>query len=426
MKINFYYLPKVLILGLFLLSAKAAISQCDQRYHDKIFLDSVVSNVQYGANLKSTNVNQNLLLDIYFPKGDTETNRPLVIIAHGGNFLGGSKTGPDVVPLSRDLAQMGFVTSSIEYRVGMTNFPLPGPDSTDAGEAVMRAVHDQKAAVRFFKNSFVNGNPYGIDTSLIFVAGVSAGGFMALHTAYMNDISEFPIYIDTTNQYGLSGGVEGNSNNFPYHSNVAGVINICGAIGDTAWIDAGDAPVLSFHGTNDGTVPYGSAEITLLGLYPLLQVDGSASVTQRANEMGIENCFEIYEGQDHTPHVSGSNQAQYYDTTLNITRNFLAHYVCGDNLNCSYGPMITSVNDIHKFEEVTVYPNPATNQVEVILANAELPAQVRLYDIHGKLIQSFTTNSTKTVIQRNDLPNGIYLLRIDAEGKNYSSRIIFE
>lgn len=426
MKINLYRFTKILLISLFLLSTKASFSQCGQRYHDKIFLDSVVSNVQYGANLKSTNVNQNLLLDIYFPKGDTETNRPLVIIAHGGNFLGGSKTGADVLPMARDLAQMGFVTSSIEYRVGMTNFPLPGPDSTDAGEAVMRAVHDQKAAVRFFKNSFANGNPYGIDTSLIFVAGVSAGGFMALHTAYMNDMSEFPIYIDTVNQYGLSGGVEGISNNFPYRSNVAGVINICGAIGDTAWIDAGDAPVLSFHGTNDGTVPYGSAEITLLGLYPLLQVDGSESITQRANEMGIENCFEIYEGQDHTPHVAGSNQAQYYDTTLNITRNFLAHYVCSETLNCSYGPMITSVNDLQKFEEVTVYPNPATNQVEVLLASAELPAKVRLYDINGKMIQSFTTNSTKTVIQRNDLPSGIYLLRIDAEGKNYSSRIIFE
>lgn len=426
MKINLYSLSKVFIVGLFLFNTKAAISQCGQRYHDKIFLDSVVSNIQYGANLKSTNVNQNLLLDIYFPQGDTETNRPLVIIAHGGNFLGGSKTGVDVVPLSRDLAQMGFVTSSIEYRVGMTNFPLPGPDSTDAGEAVMRAVHDQKAAVRFFKNSYANGNPYGIDTNLIFVAGVSAGGFMALHTAYMNDMSEFPIYLDTVNQYGLSGGVEGISNNFPYRSNVAGVINICGAIGDTAWIDAGDAPVLSFHGTNDGTVPYGSDQITLLGLYPLLLVHGSSSIAERVNQLGIENCFEIYEGQDHTPHVTGSNQAEYYDTTLNITRNFLAHYVCSDNLNCAYGPMITSVNDIQKFEDVTVYPNPATNQVEVLLANAELPAQVRLYDIHGKMIQSFTTNSTKTIIQRNDLPNGIYLLRIDAEGKNYSSRIIFE
>ncbi len=426
MKIKFYQLSKVFIIGLFLLNTKAANSQCGQRYHDKIFLDSVVSNIQYGANLRSTNVNQNLLLDIYFPKGDSQTNRPLVIIAHGGNFLGGSKTGIDVLPFAKDLAQMGYVTSSIEYRVGMTNFPLPGPDSTDAGEAVMRAVHDQKAAVRFFKDSYANGNPYGIDTSLIFVAGVSAGGFMALHTAYMNDMSEFPTYIDTVNQYGLSGGVEGISNNLPYNSNVAGVINICGAIGDTAWIDAGDAPVLSFHGTNDGTVPYGSAEITLLGLYPLLQVDGSESITLRANQKGIENCFEIYEGQDHTPHVSGSNQAAYYDTTLNITRNFLAHYVCGESLNCSYGPTITSVNELQKFEEVSVYPNPATHQVEVLLANEELPAQVSLYDIHGKLIETFSTSSSKTIINRNDLPSGMYLLRIDAKSKNYSSRIIFE
>lgn len=410
----------------FLLIGNSIFSQCGQRYHDKIFQDSVVSNIQYGANLKMNNTNQNLLLDIYFPKGDNQTDRPLFIIAHGGNFLGGSKTGVDVMPMAKDLAQMGYVTSSIEYRVGMTGFPFPGPDSTDAAEAVMRAVHDQKAAVRFFKDSYANGNPYGIDTSLIFVAGVSAGGFMALHTAYMNDMSEFPSYIDTTNQYGLTGGVEGNSNNLPYRSNVAGVINICGAIGDTAWIDAGDAPVLSFHGTNDGTVPYGSAQITLLGLYPLLQVDGSASIAQRANEMGMENCFEIYEGQDHTPHVSGSNTAQYYDTTLNITRNFLAHYSCNDALNCSYGPVITSVNEIESFENLNVYPNPATNKVEINLANENLPAQISVYDIHGKLIESITASNSKTTINRNNLPNGIYLIKVNAEGKNFSSKFIFE
>src|SRR5690606_23814178 len=134
---------KLFILGLFLMNTKTAISQCGQRYHDKIFTDSVVSNIQYGTNLRMNNTSQDVLLDIYFPKGDSETDHPLVIIAHGGNFLGGSKTGVDVLSMSQDLARMGYVTSSIEYRVGMTGLPLPGRDYTDAGAAVMRAVHDQ-------------------------------------------------------------------------------------------------------------------------------------------------------------------------------------------------------------------------------------------------------------------------------------------
>lgn len=418
------YSKSMLMAALLIFSMKNATAQCGQRYHDKIFMDSVVSNIQYGANLKMNNTNQNLLLDIYFPKGDTETNRPLIIIAHGGNFLGGSKTGADVKPLAQDWARMGYVVSSIEYRVGMTNFPLPGPDSTDAAEAVMRAFHDAKASVRFFKNSYANGNPYGIDTSLIFFGGVSAGGFMALHLGYLDDMTEFPSYIDTTNQYGLSGGLEGNSNNLPYNSDVTGIINICGAIGDTAWIKAGDAPMALFHGDQDGTVPFGSDQITLVGLYPLLQVDGSASIAQRADEMGIENCFEIYEGQDHTPEVSN---AFYYDTTLNIARNFMAKFVCGDAMNCSYGPAITSV---HEWEEVsdlmTIYPNPATEYTEVRLNENLHGADFKLYDVHGKIIHSQKVNGTNVTLSRNTLPSGIYFIRITDGDKVQTSKLVFE
>jgi len=418
-----------------ILSGTMASAQCGQRYHDKIFMDSVVSNIQYGANVKMNNTNQNLLLDVYLPKGDSQTNRPLFIIAHGGNFLGGSKTGNDVKPMAQDFARMGYVTASIEYRVGMTNFPLPGPDSTDAGEAVMRAVHDSRAAVRFFKDSYANGNPYGIDTSQIFFCGVSAGGFMALHLAYMDQMSEFPTYIDTTNQYGLGGGLEGNSNNLPYSSNVTGIINICGAIGDTAWIENGDIPMMLFHGTADQTVPYGSDVITLVGLYPLLQVDGSSSIAERAVEKGITHCFEIYEGQDHTPHVVGSQQAQYYDTTLNITRNFMASFVCGETLNCNYGPAITGVNEWEEVSDlISVYPNPAGAFAEIISHEYLSNASFELYDLHGKLISSQNITGTKIRLNRNEMPAGMYFIRLSngdasgnlSTGKTQTAKLVFE
>lgn len=425
---KFYSFSKSIVMAsLLVFSVKNASAQCGQRFHDKIFMDSVVSNVQYGANVKMNNTNQNLLLDIYFPKGDSQTDRPLIIIAHGGNFLGGAKNGPDVKPLAQDWARMGYVVASIEYRVGMTNFPFPGPDSTDAGEAVMRAVHDSRASVRFFKNSFANGNPYGIDTNMIFFSGVSAGGFMALHLGYLDEMSEFPTYIDTVNQFGLGGGIEGNSNNLPYNSKVAGIINICGAIGDTAYIESGDIPMLLFHGDADATVPYGSAEITLVGLYPLLQVDGSSSIAERAAEKGIEYCFEIHEGKDHTPHVSGSETVQYYDTTLNISRNFLAKYVCGDAMNCSYGPTITSVNDVEKTSDlISVYPNPATNYTEILFNENNQGAEFNLYDIHGKLISSQMITGTKITLNRNNLPSGIYFIRITNGEKVQTSKLVFE
>lgn len=143
------------------------------------------------------------------PKADTGTNRPLLILMHGGNFLGGSKSGSDVLQFSKDFSKMGYVVASIDYRVGMTNFPFPGPDSVDAAGSVIRAVHDGKAAVRYFKKDVAtNSNHYRIDTAKIFFLGVSAGAISALHMAYMNNISEFPLYADTANHFGIGGGVE--------------------------------------------------------------------------------------------------------------------------------------------------------------------------------------------------------------------------
>lgn len=398
-------------------------SQCGQRYHDFIFNYSVTSNITYGYNTRYNGNVDSLKLDVYQPTGDTQTNRPLYIIAHGGNFLGGSKTGTDVVPFAQDLCRMGYVTSSINYRVGMTNFPFPGPDSTDAAESVMRAVHDAKAAVRFFRKSFENGNPYGIDTAQIYFAGVSAGGFMALHIAYLDELSEYPSYIDTVGQQGLSGGMEGISGNPGYSSNVAGVINMCGAVGDTAWIKPGDEPVMLFHGTNDNTVPYGSDIIYLLGSYPLLQVDGSYSINARCNDVGIEHCFEIYEGQDHTPAVSN---AQYYDTTLNITRNFLAHFVCNETLNCSYGPTINGVEEISNENALLVYPNPSSSQVEISLGIIGKHAEISVMDISGKTVFARTTPNNKVILHRGDLPSGMYFVRVVSEGNVRTAKIIFE
>jgi carboxylesterase type B len=78
------------------------------------------------------------------------------------------------VPICKDLAKLGYVAVSIEYRLGMNGLPFPGPDSSDATEAVMRGVHDGRAAVRYFrKNAIIDGNTYKIDTNNIFFGWLS-------------------------------------------------------------------------------------------------------------------------------------------------------------------------------------------------------------------------------------------------------------
>jgi len=407
-------------------------AQCaGERYFNYVFPANpiVTSNIDYGSNTNFDGSAQTLKLDIYQPNGDTATNRPLVLIAHGGSFIQGSKTGPDVVPICKDLAKLGYVAVSIQYRLGMGGLPFPGPDSSDATEAVMRGMQDGRAAVRFFrKNAAVGGNTYKIDPDNIFFAGVSAGGFVALQMAYLDQPSEIPTFIDTIGEPGLTGGIEGNSGNPGYSSEVKAIINMCGALGDTAWIKAGDEPVLNFHGTNDGTVPYGSDEISLLGLYPLLKVHGSFSVNDKAVQVNIPSCFEIYEGQNHVPAVSNTS---YYDTTIVKIRTFLNHFVCGTPLSCVYNGSIVNatgagIDESANASQWSIYPNPANNNLMINLSKFE--SQKLSITIFNALGQDVLTLNNLQAKQQNiditNLSSGLYQVIVSDGIQQYGKKLV--
>ena len=407
---------KKLLLALALISVLKANAQCDgTRYLNYVFNDfQVTSDVPYGQNLKYDGSSQTLLCDIYEPVGDNVTNRAAVIVAHGGFFLSGSKTGADVVPICERLAKMGYVAISMEYRLGVTvTANLSGPMT----EAVMRGVQDGKAAVRFLRKSAdVDGNPYKIDPNEIYIAGSSAGGYIALHMAYLDDIAELPSYVNTSNP-GLTGGLEGESGNAGYPSDVKAIVNICGAIGDTAWIHAGDEPALLFHGTNDQTVPYGSAMQYAFGVAPVVEVDGSHSINEKMDQVGLEHCFEIYEGQDHVPHMTNTF---YLDTTMSIMSNFLAHHICSIPLDCSCRTLSVGTEDLSSNEEeLLVYPNPANSNIFIASNNLK---QIEVYNMTGGLVKTeFNTNRMEV----STLPNGLYVFRLTtSKGKTNKTVLI--
>jgi len=418
-------MKKLYILLIAIFVAGASIAQCTgDRYRKHVFLDyDVTTGINFGSNIDLQGSTVQLLMDVYEPQGDVETARPLMILAHGGNFLGGTTNGADVLPLCENFSKMGYVVASVDYRVGFNNFPIPGPDSVDATETVVRTVHDIRAAIRYFKMDYsTQGNTFGIDTNMIVIGGVSAGAIAAMHTVYLDDISEMPTYIDTT-QAGLGGGVEGNSGNPGYFSgNLMGCINIAGAIRDTTWMQPGDPALLSLHGDADGTVPYGTDIISLLGVVDIMEVHGSGSVAPDATAKGIDNCLYTHPGQDHTPHVSN---AAYLDTTLTLMRNFMVHLVCGDPMECTYNGDILTVENYKINKDISIYPNPAINEINID-AGDHMITGVRMYNVLGKLVYSSTAPfGHTTVIQRDQFPSGIYMIEINTpEGKGLKKAIL--
>jgi poly(3-hydroxybutyrate) depolymerase len=281
------------ILFILLLFPLAVQSQC--RYFDRIFSGFDKSaNITYGNAPSITTIYisesfttaQDLKMDIFQPSGDAETNRGLIIFAHSGGFLTGAKDNQDMQALCDTFAHYGYVTASIEYR---KNFNLLSSGSAE--RAVWRGIQDASAAVRFFKN---NRTVYGIDTSKIFFWGSSAGAFMALGLAYIDDAERLSSIFSSP----ALGCKDCTGNNYAFSSGVAGIISCWGATKDSAWIqNNNNVPAQLFHGTNDGTVPF--TEGYPFGLPTTSYVRGSQQLNEQLDRTNIYHEFYPEPGQDH-------------------------------------------------------------------------------------------------------------------------------
>lgn len=390
----------IIIISLFFsLSLSAQYNCTGNRYTDSLFTVTVTQNVQYGSNLLYTGVSTNLLMDIYTPDGDTASVRPLIIFAPKGSFLQEDKAEWTMQQLCRRFAQMGYVTAAINYRVGVNYLTAIQFPEREFSYAVMRAFHDYKAAIRFFRKDAATTNTYKIDPNMIIAGGSSAGAITAIHVAYLDQPSEIPTVIDTT---GL-GGIEGNSGNPGYSSQVNYVVNLCGAIADTSWIVSGNVPLISMHGNLDVEVPYGTAVISMI--IPIIEVDGSASIKPRTTHLGIENPFYTFLGQAHIPYDpnAGGSYLLYMDTVINYVKTNLYNWICNTS-----GVAETNISS-----SINVFPNPAQNEITIDLKNVNFEnSSVQIFDAIGKLCKSESITQSSTSINVKDIPEGLYLLKV--------------
>jgi acetyl esterase/lipase len=106
---------------------------------------------------------QATVLDIMYPKAQTDQQRPGVVVFHGGGWIRSSKE-TTMKALCLPYLEKGFVICNVEYRVA-SMAPAPA------------AVTDALNATKWF---FDHADNYNVDPNRIVVTGASAGGHLAL------------------------------------------------------------------------------------------------------------------------------------------------------------------------------------------------------------------------------------------------------
>jgi hypothetical protein len=263
-----------------------------------------------------------LRMDIRKPMAseDPLAARPAIIYVHTGNFLPpivnggitGSKIDSAGVNLAKQWAKRGFVGVNVEYRRGWN------PVSTDPDvrrgtllNAVYRAIHDVKMAVRYLK---ANAAELGIDPDQIILYGQGSGGYVVNAYATLDDIAELflPKFIDSNTgtsyvNVDIVGGIDGYGGGLNLYqdvgisADVAFTVNAGGALGDESWMDGGEPPHVAFHCIRDPFAPFDEGTVIVPTTNEdVVDVHGSNFFVQKAVDLGNNDVFVDFPSDPYT------------------------------------------------------------------------------------------------------------------------------
>ncbi|MDX2301612.1 MAG: alpha/beta hydrolase [Microscillaceae bacterium] len=266
------------------------------RYAGEVFTNfSKTEDTQYGFNQTQSGVNQNLTFDFFEPSGDMLTDRPFVLLVPGGSF--DSLSYAAMEPLAQVLARCGYAVAIVNYRVFDGVKPMT---SIQLKTAIVQAMGDVKAALRFFRQSVNTGNTYGIDPEKMFVIGHSSGSLAGLHALHLDKLSEADAELASI--ITQEGGIDGDSGNPGIDYELRGLVNLSGALLDMDFVENSDATMLSIHGTDDQIVPLLSDTLKFPVSDTPLIVDGSERVHEKALDEDIASVLlRITNGNHQAP-----------------------------------------------------------------------------------------------------------------------------
>ncbi len=450
-----------------------------QQWISKNYLYDSILNIPYGNATNFLGGTESLKLDLYLPKCDDPAHvsrKPLLVWIHGGAFLAGDKNDVSITNLCKQFAKRGYVTASVDYRLGFVsddtvrncNYPnyscVFATDKNEWERAYYRAVQDCKGALRFLIN---RNSLYRIDTNNVFVAGESAGAITSLGVALLDttiermpstySINSVPLPHTSMNSCSYNagktftgttiprpdlGGIDGSIEPSNIKYTIKGIGNMYGAMFNNLLrykkSGSNKPAIYSFHQPCDLVVPIDSAKV-YWGL-SLCFTNGY-------------NCNAITK----TPKVSGSRTISNWNTSLSLgyivqndftSTNFPYNYwigtgSCVDQINTpchAYdnsvlretnmatffaslittspicNPAFSGIIENENNESLMIYPLPAIDKATIKASAMFGPIKsVLIQDMSGKI--RINKNELKLVseteIEISDLSGGVYFVIIE-------------
>ncbi len=110
------------------------------------------------------------------------------------------------------------------------------------------------------------------------------------------------------------------------------------------------------------------------------------------------------------------------DTAIPVTFVNYAVHVSNTSVTPSVYCTITGINEIQKNDEqeITIYPDPASNNLNIILPDNLSKSEIRIYNLTGQLILKTMFANPESTLDISSLPGGVFIL--EATKGDYISR----
>ena len=411
----------------------------------------------------------NLKLDLYKPVGDNNCKRPIIVFTHGGSWIGGDRKQASFINVARGMAARGWLVASIQYRLGTHKRSNYTPyvlcpveygcvynyDTAEVFRANYRGMQDMKAALRFVKaRSDIDSS----DQNVTFIAGESAGAFVAYWAAYLNEEFEKPAMcngIQSVNPADADlklcqpstislllpdlGSIRGEIKSTDHtDESVLGVaIMIGGQLGHLD-IKAGDPALYVYHNTNDAIADIQEKPL----LSPLFQ--------------NCFNPFNLCQPMDNMPWAKGGRAVLKYlnsltghpilfDDTQDTGNNYCdtnlpGHAIYLQDVRAQkianfFAPIIESKGNIPSSTcNTTGNLSPdLQNNIQFYISHSKINwsydldiKNIEIYDLTGRLIMDNSVkNSSHEVDLKDKITPGLYIVKAYTSLKNLHSQKIY-
>lgn len=345
-----------------------------------------------------------LAIDLFYPSQaiDSMEKRPFILFIHGGSFLFGDKSY--VADHCKDLARRGFVTASLQYRLG---HDISNP--LDQLNAIYRSQQDAHAAMRFIVEE---ANTYGIDTSWLFIGGQSAGAVTSLG---LNHVSQDEWEFVIPNVENKLGALKTSGNSLTHDFTLKGIINNWGSTAGFSMQAEEMIPIISFHGYLDEIVPIEEGNNGSLGSS---LIDSALNANKVCSELHVDSAGEhgIYITSEGLKYRMGRISCFFKSIFCNeCSSEFLNEMTPS---NCA---STSSINEMLYDNEMHFWPNPSKG----IIQSSIKKGTISIYSINGSIV--FTQNlASSNQIELESLNRGMYIYTIQTDDQTYSGKLFVE